>query len=97
MGRRDAEAIVAHGAASDLDRDLALRVYTTQLFGRDPKLVLHGGGNTSLKARMRDRLGDDVEVLHVKASGADMATIGPAGLSPCGLRRCAAARARSYW
>jgi rhamnose utilization protein RhaD (predicted bifunctional aldolase and dehydrogenase)/NAD(P)-dependent dehydrogenase (short-subunit alcohol dehydrogenase family) len=77
---RDAEIIVAHGAKSGVDRDLALRVYTTRLLGRDPKLVLHGGGNTSLKSRMRDRLGDDVEVLRVKATGADMATIGPAGL-----------------
>ena len=76
---RDAEAIVAHGAEG-VERDLALRVYTTRLLGRDPKLVLHGGGNTSLKARARDLLGDDVEVLRVKASGADMATTGPEGL-----------------
>ena len=40
----DAEATVAHGAKSGVDRDLALRVYTTRLLGRDPKLVLHGGG-----------------------------------------------------
>ena len=46
---RDAEAIVAEGAKSGIDRDLALRIYTTRLLGRDPKLVLHGGGNTSLK------------------------------------------------
>ncbi len=44
---RDAEAIVAEGAKSGIDRDLALRIYTTRLLGRDPKLVLHGGGNTS--------------------------------------------------
>ena len=72
---RDAEAIVAHGAKSGIDRDLALRVYTTRLLGRDPKLVLHGGGNTSLKTRMRDLFGEDVEVLRIKASGADMAAI----------------------
>ncbi len=81
---RDAEAIVAQlakesGARSANDRDLALRVYTTRLLGRDPKLVLHGGGNTSLKTRMRDRFGEDVEVLRVKSSGADMASIGPDG------------------
>ncbi|HYA07445.1 MAG TPA: bifunctional aldolase/short-chain dehydrogenase [Xanthobacteraceae bacterium] len=79
---RDAEAMVAQfakisGAKSGIDRDLALRVYTTRLLGRDPKLVLHGGGNTSLKASMRDRYGDEVEVLRVKSSGADMATIEP--------------------
>ena len=77
---RDAEAIVANGAEAGVERDLALRVYTTRLLGRDPKLVLHGGGNTSLKTRARDLLGDDVEVLRVKASGADMATTGPDGL-----------------
>jgi rhamnose utilization protein RhaD (predicted bifunctional aldolase and dehydrogenase) len=77
---RDAEAIVAHGAKSGVDRDLALRIYTTRLLGRDPKLVLHGGGNTSLKTRLRDRFGEDVEVLRIKASGADMAAIELEGL-----------------
>jgi len=81
---RDAEAVVAQfakesGGKSGIDRDLALRVYTTRLLGSDPTLVLHGGGNTSLKTRMRDRLGEEVEVLRVKSSGADMATIGADG------------------
>ncbi len=56
-----------------------MRVYTTRLLGRDPKLVLHGGGNTSLKARVRDRFGEDAEVLYVKSSGSDMAGIGADG------------------
>jgi rhamnose utilization protein RhaD (predicted bifunctional aldolase and dehydrogenase)/NAD(P)-dependent dehydrogenase (short-subunit alcohol dehydrogenase family) len=77
---RDAEALVADGAKAGIDPDLALRIYTTRLLGRDRKLVLHGGGNTSLKTRMRDRFGEDVEVLRVKASGADMATLGAEGL-----------------
>ncbi|MFZ0422222.1 MAG: bifunctional aldolase/short-chain dehydrogenase [Xanthobacteraceae bacterium] len=77
---RDAEAMVAQGAKAGIDRDLALRVYTTRLLGRDPKLVLHGGGNTSLKTKARDRLGDDVEVLRVKSSGSDMAAIEPEGM-----------------
>jgi rhamnose utilization protein RhaD (predicted bifunctional aldolase and dehydrogenase)/NAD(P)-dependent dehydrogenase (short-subunit alcohol dehydrogenase family) len=76
----EAEAIVAHGARFGIDRDLALRIYTTRLLGRDPKLVLHGGGNTSLKTHAVDHLGETVEVLRVKASGADMATLGPEGL-----------------
>jgi rhamnose utilization protein RhaD (predicted bifunctional aldolase and dehydrogenase)/NAD(P)-dependent dehydrogenase (short-subunit alcohol dehydrogenase family) len=76
---RDAEAMVAEGAKAGVDSDLALRIYTTRLLGRDPKLVLHGGGNTSLKTKMRDLLGADVEVLRVKASGADMASIAQAG------------------
>jgi rhamnose utilization protein RhaD (predicted bifunctional aldolase and dehydrogenase)/NAD(P)-dependent dehydrogenase (short-subunit alcohol dehydrogenase family) len=81
---RDAEAVVAHGAKSGIDRDFALRIYTTRLLGRDPKLVLHGGGNTSLKHRLRDRLGEAAEVLLVKATGADMAAIEPAGF--CAVR-----------
>src|ERR1700674_6020867 len=76
---RDAEAIVAEGAKSGIDRDLALRIYTTRLLGRDQKLVLHGGGNTSLKEAMRDRLGAEAEVLRIKATGADMAKIDVAG------------------
>ena len=76
---RDAESFVADGAASGIGRDLALRIYTTRLLGRDPKLVLHGGGNTSLKARARDRLGAETEVLYVKSSGSDMAKIGADG------------------
>ena len=77
---RDAETTVAYAAKAGVERDLALRVYTTRLLGRDPKLVLHGGGNTSLKTRARDLLGENVEVLRVKATGADMAVAEPEGL-----------------
>jgi rhamnose utilization protein RhaD (predicted bifunctional aldolase and dehydrogenase)/NAD(P)-dependent dehydrogenase (short-subunit alcohol dehydrogenase family) len=77
---RDAEAMVDRYAAGGIGADLALRVYTTQLLGRDPKLVLHGGGNTSVKTRVRDLMGDEAEVLCVKGSGWDMATIEPPGL-----------------
>ena len=77
---RDAEAMVAHGAQAGIARDLALRIYTTRLLGRDPKLVLHGGGNTSVKTEARAFTGDEVEVLRIKASGADMAAIEPQGL-----------------
>ena len=59
--------------------DLALRTYTSQLLGGDPSLVLHGGGNTSVKRTMTDRFGDDVEVIAVKASGYDLATVPPEG------------------
>ena len=81
----DAELLVAKvlasaAAKSGLDRNFALRLYTTRLLGREPKLVLHGGGNTSLKTRRRDLLGEEVEVLCIKASGSDMASIVPGGL-----------------
>ena len=78
--RADAEALVAHYAKAGVSRDLALRVYTTRLLGADPRLVLHGGGNTSVKTRMPDLMGREVEVVCVKGSGADMATIEPKGL-----------------
>ncbi len=78
---RDAEAMVALGARSGIDRNFALRIYTTRLLGRDPKLVLHGGGNTSVKARLRDFLDEEVDVLRVKSSGSDMATIESEGFS----------------
>jgi rhamnose utilization protein RhaD (predicted bifunctional aldolase and dehydrogenase)/NAD(P)-dependent dehydrogenase (short-subunit alcohol dehydrogenase family) len=58
---------------------LALRTYTARLLGREPALVLHGGGNTSVKATARTTFGESVEVLHVKGSGWDLATIEPAG------------------
>ncbi len=67
-------------AYENLGRDLALRVYTTRLLGQDPRLVLHGGGNTSVKTRIADLNGDAVEVLCVKGSGWDMGSIEPAGL-----------------
>jgi rhamnose utilization protein RhaD (predicted bifunctional aldolase and dehydrogenase)/NAD(P)-dependent dehydrogenase (short-subunit alcohol dehydrogenase family) len=76
----DAENIIAHHGKAGVERDLALRLYTTRLLGSDRKLVLHGGGNTSLKTRARDPVGEAVEVLRVKASGADMATIEADGL-----------------
>jgi rhamnose utilization protein RhaD (predicted bifunctional aldolase and dehydrogenase)/NAD(P)-dependent dehydrogenase (short-subunit alcohol dehydrogenase family) len=76
----DVQAAVARYARDGIAHDLALRVYTTRLLGQNPKLVLHGGGNTSVKTRMPDLNGDEVDVLCVKGSGWDMATIEPAGL-----------------
>jgi rhamnose utilization protein RhaD (predicted bifunctional aldolase and dehydrogenase)/NAD(P)-dependent dehydrogenase (short-subunit alcohol dehydrogenase family) len=74
----DAEAMVARYRA--VGRDLALRVYTSHLLGGDPRLVLHGGGNTSVKTLLPDLSGAPVEVLCVKGSGWDMAAIEPEGL-----------------
>jgi rhamnose utilization protein RhaD (predicted bifunctional aldolase and dehydrogenase)/NAD(P)-dependent dehydrogenase (short-subunit alcohol dehydrogenase family) len=77
----DAEAAVARYAASGIGRDLALRVYSSRLLGGDRRLVLHGGGNTSLKATVPDPFGDPIDALCVKGSGWDMAAIEPAGFS----------------
>ncbi|MBX9592405.1 MAG: bifunctional aldolase/short-chain dehydrogenase [Hyphomonadaceae bacterium] len=76
----DARAAVEAYAKCGIGSDIALRLYTTRLLGRDPLLVLHGGGNTSVKTQMADLLGETHEVLCVKGSGWDMATIEPAGL-----------------
>ncbi|TNC68494.1 bifunctional aldolase/short-chain dehydrogenase [Rubellimicrobium roseum] len=79
---RDDEAAAFETAAGDDPnaRLLALRVYSSRLIGRVPDLVMHGGGNTSIKLTARDVFGDEVEVLHVKGSGADLDSITPAGL-----------------
>ncbi|OCP35859.1 bifunctional aldolase/short-chain dehydrogenase [Ensifer sp. LC163] len=63
-----------------INRDLAIRTYTTRLLGSDPELVLHGGGNTSVKTTFTEMDGSEVAVLCVKGSGWDMGTIEPAGL-----------------
>src|SRR4051794_4400288 len=65
--------------------DLGLRVYTSRLLGRDKSLVLHGGGNTSVKIRETNRFGDEEEILYVKGSGWDLETIEAAGFSPVRL------------
>lgn len=66
---------------------LGERVYTSRLLGRDPSLVLHGGGNTSVKVMEPNIFGESEEVLYVKARGADLATIDATGFAPCRLRR----------
>src|ERR1700726_3427862 len=76
----DAKAAIASHAAKGINEDLALRVYTTRLLGGEPKLVLHGGGNTSVKTRMPDITGQTIDVLCVKGSGWDMGTIEAPGL-----------------
>lgn len=90
----DAQDAIDRYARSGFAADLALRVYTTQLLGRDPKLVLHGGGNTSVKTTMTDLVGDVAEVLCVKGSGWDMATIEPAGMPAVRLDALRSLRAR---
>src|SRR6201987_6073750 len=76
----DAERMVERYAQQGIGRDAARRVYTSRLLGGEPRLVLHGGGNTSVKTVMKDLLDEEVESLCVKGSGWDMAAIEPAGL-----------------
>ena len=62
--------------------DLGLRVYTSRLLGRDKSLVLHGGGNTSVKIRQKNLFGEEEAILYVKGSGWDLEAIEPQGFSP---------------
>jgi rhamnose utilization protein RhaD (predicted bifunctional aldolase and dehydrogenase)/NAD(P)-dependent dehydrogenase (short-subunit alcohol dehydrogenase family) len=64
---------------------LGPRVYTSRLLGRDKSLVLHGGGNTSVKLREKDLFGEEREVLYVKGSGWDLETIEAEGFAPLPL------------
>ena len=62
--------------------ELGLRVYTSRLLGRDPQLVLHGGGNTSVKIREADFFGHEQNLIYIKGSGWDLATIKIEGFAP---------------
>ena len=88
----DATAMVRRYAAEGVAEDLALRVYTSRLLGNEPRLVQHGGGNTSVKARSRDVLGEELDVLCVKGSGWDLGNIEPAGLPAVRLEPLVALR-----
>jgi rhamnose utilization protein RhaD (predicted bifunctional aldolase and dehydrogenase)/NAD(P)-dependent dehydrogenase (short-subunit alcohol dehydrogenase family) len=71
--------------ASKCTTDLELRVYSSRLLGRDTRLVLHGGGNTSVKVREKNAVGDEEEILYIKGSGWDLETIEAAGFAPVRL------------
>ena len=71
--------------AQNYDDDLGMRVYTSRLLGRDPSLVLHGGGNTSVKITEKNILGEEQELLYVKGSGWDLETIDRPGFAPVKL------------
>lgn len=64
------------------DEPLGLRVYASQLLGQDPDLVLHGGGNTSVKGELENVFGESESVLFVKGSGWDLRTIEAGGFPP---------------
>jgi rhamnose utilization protein RhaD (predicted bifunctional aldolase and dehydrogenase)/NAD(P)-dependent dehydrogenase (short-subunit alcohol dehydrogenase family) len=73
--------------AEKFDGPLAQRVYTSRLLGLDHALVLHGGGNTSVKIRERNIFGDEEDILYVKGSGWDLETIEAPGFAPLRLER----------
>ena len=68
--------------AAQFKGDLGQRVYTSRLLGRDKTLVLHGGGNTSVKIREGNLVGEEEAILYVKGSGWDLELIEEAGFAP---------------
>ena len=79
------KSLWSEAEAAQFTGPLGPRVYTSRLLGRDKSLVLHGGGNTSVKLREKNLFGEEEEVLYVKGSGWDLETIEPAGFSPVAL------------
>jgi len=79
------QSLWSDAEARQFQGDLGLRVYTSRLLGRDKSLVLHGGGNTSVKIREKNLFGEDETILYVKGSGWDLETIEPQGFSPVRL------------
>ena len=63
-----------------INKDLALRIYTTHLLGKNPKLVLHGGGNSSVKSVGKNLYKKDVNLIYVKGSGWDMSNLNELGM-----------------
>jgi rhamnose utilization protein RhaD (predicted bifunctional aldolase and dehydrogenase)/NAD(P)-dependent dehydrogenase (short-subunit alcohol dehydrogenase family) len=81
---QDADQFLAQYAAQ-WGAELALRTYTTRLLGGEEALVLHGGGNTSLKGAFRNVFGQQTPALFIKASGFNLGTITPEGFTPLDL------------
>jgi rhamnose utilization protein RhaD (predicted bifunctional aldolase and dehydrogenase)/NAD(P)-dependent dehydrogenase (short-subunit alcohol dehydrogenase family) len=75
-----AASLAAHYAAKGIPEDVALRIYSSRLLGSDPRLVQHGGGNTSLKTKERLITGEEIDVIRVKGSGWDLGAIEPHGM-----------------
>lgn len=66
--------------------DLSMRVYSSRLLGKNPELVLHGGGNTSVKGEVNNQFGETIETLFIKGSGWDLISIEKEGFAPVDLQ-----------
>ena len=78
--KKIANKYIREYAKKNISKDFALRIYTTHLLGSDKKLVLHGGGNTSLKETHKDIFNKNINVIHVKGSGWDMSNLTEKGM-----------------
>jgi len=77
---KEAKNFVNYYSKSVINEDLSLRVYTSRLLGNEKKLVLHGGGNTSVKSISEGYDGKKIDILYIKGSGWDLGNIEPEGL-----------------
>ena len=77
--KKNYKKIISYYKKQGIGKDLAERIYTSRLLGYDSNLVLHGGGNTSVKSKVTDLDEKKHEVLYIKGSGSDLSTIGPEG------------------
>jgi len=78
---REAKLFVKESLSKGINKDLALRIYSTRLLGNESKIVLHGGGNTSVKIFL-NKNNKEYQYLYVKGSGKDMSDIDADGF-PC--------------
>lgn len=62
-------------SAPEMQPELLELVYASHLLGRESSLVMHGGGNTSVKCQLVDMVGNRAEVLLIKASGIDLSNV----------------------
>ena len=76
----EAKKIIKSNSKKGIGKELALRVYTSRLLGNNKKLVMHGGGNTSVKCKIKDYFGNSIDVLNIKGSGWDLGNIEAEGL-----------------
>ena len=82
----DAKNYIKKYKEKNISEDLALRIYTTHLLGKNNELVLHGGGNTSLKTTTKNIFNENIDVMHIKGSGWDMGIIDYPGLPAVELK-----------
>ncbi len=75
-----AKKLINDYKSKGINKDLALRIYTSQLLGKNSEMVLHGGGNTSVKSTIKN-LKNNQDVIFVKGSGKDMANIDSDGFA----------------
>tara|TARA_B110000438_G_C15820232_1_gene654007 strand:+ start:3366 stop:5387 length:2022 start_codon:yes stop_codon:yes gene_type:complete len=77
---KDSNRYINNYKKYNVSQDLALRIYTTHLLGGEKKLVLHGGGNTSVKTEYQNIFGQKTQVIYVKGSGWDMSNLTHVGM-----------------